>query len=305
MLEGGGVKGIGLVGAISVLEHEGWVFNRVAGTSAGAIVGALVAAGLTAQALHDLMASIDYTRFRDPTVLDHVPIVGKLLSVVAEEGLYQGGYAHDWIRSQLADAGVRTFSDLAYDDPGSPLPPYRLVVNTSDVSRGKLVRLPWDYLSDFGLDPGACLVADAVRASMSIPFFYRPVRLQPAHGQASVLVDGGMLSNFPVGVFDRSPERWPTIGIKLSARQPPNTLEHQVRGDLSLVEAMVGTMTSWYDQMHLADPGVVARTIFVDTTGVASTDFGITPAQQQQLFDNGQQAASDWLAASPLGVSCP
>ena len=38
VLEGGGVKGIGLVGAISVLEEHGYVFHRVAGTSAGAIV---------------------------------------------------------------------------------------------------------------------------------------------------------------------------------------------------------------------------------------------------------------------------
>ena len=39
VLEGGGVKGIGLVGAISVLEEHGFTFVRVAGTSAGAIVG--------------------------------------------------------------------------------------------------------------------------------------------------------------------------------------------------------------------------------------------------------------------------
>ena len=45
VLEGGGVKGIALVGAISVLEERGYGFRRVAGTSAGAIVGALVAAG--------------------------------------------------------------------------------------------------------------------------------------------------------------------------------------------------------------------------------------------------------------------
>ena len=49
VLEGGGVKGIGLVGAIAVLEERGYLFNRVAGTSAGAIVGALVAAGFAAR----------------------------------------------------------------------------------------------------------------------------------------------------------------------------------------------------------------------------------------------------------------
>ena len=57
VLEGGGVKGIGLVGAISVLEEHGFSFVRVAGTSAGAIVGSLVAAGFTSAELHTLMAS--------------------------------------------------------------------------------------------------------------------------------------------------------------------------------------------------------------------------------------------------------
>ncbi len=44
VLEGGGVKGIGLVGAYSELSKAGYAFHRIAGTSAGAIVGALIAA---------------------------------------------------------------------------------------------------------------------------------------------------------------------------------------------------------------------------------------------------------------------
>jgi NTE family protein len=44
VLEGGGVKAIALVGAISILEERGYQLRRVAGTSAGAIVGSLVAA---------------------------------------------------------------------------------------------------------------------------------------------------------------------------------------------------------------------------------------------------------------------
>ena len=48
VLEGGGVKGLALVGAIEVLEEHGYRFRRIAGTSAGAIVGALVAGGMPA-----------------------------------------------------------------------------------------------------------------------------------------------------------------------------------------------------------------------------------------------------------------
>src|ERR1700722_11964322 len=90
VLEGGGVKGIGLVGAISVLMENGYQFQRVAGTSAGAIVGAIVASGMSATGLHDLMANLDYTKFRDETKLDHVPGLGKGLSLWLKHGIYAG-----------------------------------------------------------------------------------------------------------------------------------------------------------------------------------------------------------------------
>src|SRR5204863_6419907 len=63
VLEGGGVKGIGLVGAISILEEHGYAFHRIAGTSAGAIVGSLVAAGIPSRDLQDIMWKVDYNRF--------------------------------------------------------------------------------------------------------------------------------------------------------------------------------------------------------------------------------------------------
>ena len=301
VLEGGGVKGIGLVGAISVLEESGYRFPRVAGTSAGAIVGALVAAGMRSDALTELMATLDYTRFRDEAPLDRVPVVGKGLSLWRKLGIYKGGYLHSWIRHQLAQLGVRDFGDLYEADAGSSLPAgeqYKLVVMTSDVSRGRLLRLPWDYRSD-GIDANAQAVADAVRASMSIPFFYRPVTLKIPHAPPSTLVDGGMLSNFPVAVFDRTdgkPPRWPTFGIKLSARQQPDQVEHVVKGDYSFAMAMLGTMQSWNDQIHLDDPAVTDRTIFVDTLGVKATDFAIDRQTQEKLYRNGRLAAQRFLA---------
>jgi NTE family protein len=301
VLEGGGVKGIGLVGALSVLEERGMTFARVAGASAGAIVGSLVAGGMAAAQLQELMTSLDYTRFRDDTRLDRVPVLGKGLSLWLEHGIYAGDYFHGWIREQLDGLGVRTFADLHKADPGSSLPvdeQYKLVVMASDVSRGRLLRLPWDYLAD-GIDAPTKLVADAVRSSMSIPFFYRPVTLDIPKAAPSVLVDGGMLSNFPVDIFDRSdgePPRWRTIGIKLSAQQVPNQVQHVVKGDLSLAMGMLGTMQSWHDQMHLNDPAVVKRTIFVDTLGVNATDFSIDKPTQQKLFENGRTAAERFLA---------
>ncbi|HEU4354848.1 MAG TPA: patatin-like phospholipase family protein [Actinomycetota bacterium] len=305
VLEGGGVKGIGLVGAYATLQDRGYQIHRIAGTSAGAIVGALIAADISPVELENVMRTIDYGRFEDKGFIDHLGLVGKGASLLFERGIYEGNYLLTWLTEQLAGLGVRTFADLRVDDPGTSLPPeraYRLVVMASDVTRGRLVRLPWDY-PQYGLEPDEQSVAEAVRASMSIPFFYEPLRFKAAAAEGrqevSYLVDGGMLSNFPIDVFDRTdgqPPRWPTFGIKLSA-QPDAALrqKYEVHGTFSLALAMLGTMTGFHDQIHVDDPATLARTMFVETYGVRATDFDIDEGMQDMLFRSGVKAATGFL----------
>jgi NTE family protein len=305
VLEGGGVKGIGLVGAHSALTDAGYTFHRIAGTSAGAIVGALIAAGMEPEQLKTVMRTVDYGRFQDEGFIDHLGLVGKGVSVLFEKGIYEGHYLVEWLDGLLTTLGARTFGDLRIDDPNSSLPPekaYKLVVMTSDVTRGELVRLPWDY-PDYGLKADDQLVADAVRASMSIPFFYEPLRFtgrdEAGKQVQSYMVDGGMLSNFPIEVFDRTdgkPPRWPTFGIKLSAKPASTVLQRfDVKGTFGLARAMVGTMTNFHDQMHIDDPSVLARTMFVDTGRVKATDFDIDEPTQDLLFTHGRRGARKFL----------
>lgn len=301
VLEGGGVKGIALVGVLSVLEERGYRFQRVAGTSAGAIVGALVAAGMPTDEMATIMQELDYRRFRDSRGLARLPVVGQPLALVASNGIYRGDYLHAWLDELLAERGVKTFAQLRGNDPGTSLPPerdYRLVVMASDLTQGALRRLPWDY-DRYGCKADEVAVADAVRASMSIPFFYRPVKLRDRRtNRLCWLVDGGMLSNFPVACFDRTDgqrPRWPTLGIKLSDRPADGAAAFNVRGVFSMTRAMAGTLMSFYDRLHLDADEVVARTIFVDTQGVRATDFGLDKATQQRLYDNGRTAAEKFL----------
>jgi len=305
VLEGGGVKGIGLVGAYTTLTEAGYSFHRIAGTSAGAIVGSLIAAGMDPSKLTQVMREVDYGRFEDKGFVDHLGMVGKGLSLLFEKGIYEGNYLREFLNAQLKPLGVETFADLRIDDPGSSLPSeraYRLVVMVSDVTRARLVRLPWDY-AQYGLDPDAQPVADAVRASMSIPFFYEPLRftsLDPeGKEEISYMVDGGMLSNFPIEVFDRSdgkPPRWPTFGIKLSAKPDAAQREkYDVHGTFSLARAMLGTMTGFHDQIHIDDPATLARTMFVDTFGVRATAFDIDETLQDMLYRSGRRTAKTFL----------
>ncbi len=116
-----------------------------------------------------------------------------------------------------------------------------------------------------------------------------------------VWVDGGMLDNYPLDVFDRTdgvPARWPTVGIKLSARQ---TVLKGMPGEDNVASetmACLRTLLDNADRYYVETPDQ-AETIFVDSTGISATDFGLTPEVQQTLFENGQQAARAWLAARP------
>ncbi len=300
VLEGGGVKGIALVGAISVLQERGYEFRRVAGTSAGAIVGSLVAANAGAVELEEIMRGVDYRRFQDgPRWRDL--FLGKAAALMFQQGIYEGRFVRDWLGEQLGRLGVHTFADLRYDDPERPPAPehsYRLVVMTCDISQGCLRRLPWEY-GRYGLPCADQLVADAVRASVSIPFFYKPTRLTSADGKECWLVDGAVLSRFPIGVFDAPPglePRWPTFGIKLGAAPGPVSEVHDTK---TMSWAMLNTMTGFYDRTRIDDAAAAARTIVVDTGMVRATDFELDRDAQDLLFRKGREAALDFLDGAP------
>ena len=82
VLEGGGIKGLGLVGAVLRLMREGYTFPRVAGTSAGAIVGAFVAAGITADELAEVMDRLDYRKVPDRNP-PGIPLVSEGISLLS------------------------------------------------------------------------------------------------------------------------------------------------------------------------------------------------------------------------------
>jgi NTE family protein len=312
VLEGAGVKGIGLVGAVSTLAEAGYHFPRVAGTSAGAVVGAYVVAlqhaGEPLSRLEDIARSLNYAKMRDRGVLGRA--AGPLsrvvdgLSLAFDGGVFEGDYLRAWVAGSLADLGVRTFGDLRVADEDSSLPPeqrYALVVMASDVSGKRLVRWPWDYRL-YGLDPDEQSVADAVRASASIPFFFEPVTLrsrdESGNTVVSTMVDGSVLSNFPIAMFDRAdalPPRWPTFGVRLSMRRDGRVSTHEVRGTVSLALSLVETMLEACDAQHIDDPCVQARSIFVDTSGVSPVDFGISEEQQELLLAAGREATVGFL----------
>ena len=284
VLEGGGVKGLGLVGAVLHLMREGYTFPRVAGTSAGSIVAAFLAAGATADGLAGIMGRLDYSRVPDRGGL---PGVSESLGLARHSGAHPGNYIHGFVRDELERLGVRTFADLERDT---------LVVTATDITRGILLRLPWDYES-LGLDPGEQPVADAVRASISIPLFFEPVQLADR-----TLVDGGVLSNFPIAMFDRPKPRWPTFGVKVIPDAPDANallfpgLPFPQPPPVRLLTRVMTTAVLGHDQTYLDQPCVRRRAIQVDTSDVGIVEFGASEETRAGLVAEGERAARDFLA---------
>ena len=308
VFEGGGVKGIGLAGALATLEEREYRPQNIAGTSAGAITAALLAAGYTATELREIIITLDYRQFQDRAWEDKVPLVERSLSLLLDLGLYEGDRFLEWMRERLEAKGVRTFADLVHDEfADDPRYRSRLQVIASDVTTRELLVLPRDARK-LGIAPDELDVALAVRMSMSIPVFFEPVRIENGEtGQTHVIVDGGMLSNFPVWLFDCEdgdvPE-WPTFGLLLvepkpelpiGARLPKAKMTgHGPGAVIDYVKALAQTMMEAHDRLYVAQANY-ARTIPIPTLGVGTTEFDLSRERAIALYDSGRWAAEKFL----------
>jgi NTE family protein len=308
VLEGGAVWGVALVGAICTLEEQGYVPQNIAGTSAGAIVAALLAAGFRGAEIRDIMFRQNLASLADKTWKASVPLVGVPWSILTELGINKGDAILQQLRSYLAQRGVRTFADLVHPDyaadPDSKYH-YRLHVIASDVTGRRLLVLPGDA-KFFGIRPNDLDVALAVRMSMSIPLFFKPVIMRDQGKTRYLVTDGSMLSNFPVWLFDTvgRPE-WPTFGLRLTETNLERSLAEALppapppvrRGFAMLIDygtSLIRTMMEAHDRMYL-DQHTTVRTIMIPTQGVPSTDFNLTREQIDRLYRSGQSAAAQFL----------
>jgi len=249
------------------------------------------------------MADLDHRRFADRSGLGKVAgPAGEAIEVVVHGGGHSGDHLTEWLGPLLAAVGVRTFADLRLDDPEAgpfDYQRYSLVVHATDLSRRALVRLPWDY-SQYGKNADRQLVVDAVRASMSIPLYFRPVQVETPSG-AVTWVDGGVLANYPITVFDRTDgvaPRWPTWGVKLSSR-PKATPDAPVRtGPGIALDCLRALATDW-NRYRLDEEGVSRRTMYVDTGTVSAVDFEISDVRRRELFEHGKDAARQFLTQMP------
>lgn len=306
VFEGGGIRGIGHAGAAGVFEEEGYRFESVAGSSAGAIIASLIAVGYTCAELKTIMENTDYLKFRQESFLDHLGVFGKLIEILFDYGIYSADYFENWLHALLQRKGKTTFGDI-WRSPQLGDDGCRLHVTASDLTDKKLLVFPED-LRAFCDDPNSFSIAKAVRMSMSIPLFYEPVKLKDKHGKVHYIVDGGLLSNYPMWILDdgkSNPER-PVFGFKFV--DDPGGKEHKDAGKMnvfSYLTSIVSTAVDSLDQRYISTSrGDYQRTVAIpatiETEGgkklLSATDFDVTREESAALYQNGREAAQRFLA---------
>lgn len=288
VFEGGGIKGIGLAGAAAAAMDTGHRFHRIVGTSAGAMVGSMIAAGYDADEMRSLVRSIEWPALLDPTPMATVPWLGHHIAVVLWRGIYRGDRLEKTWEDLLRAKGIRTFGDL---EPGS----LRMVA--TDLTHGTGIVLPND-LSRYGIDPDRFSIAKAVRMSASVPFAFRTVRLKSREWNRTVEIsDGALAAKFPSQLADSS-SGLPVVGFRLGKRL--EDYPHQViRGPMSLAAAVISAGMSAGESLPNLCSGL-ANVVSV-VIERESLDFDISSDQAVAMFDLGRDAALSHFASQAAG----
>jgi NTE family protein len=308
VFRGGGVKGLALAGALECFaEHPSkpithW--ENVAGASAGAIIACYLATGHDAAQMLDLMKKTNFAQFADFPAHSKIIGGGRLFF---RHGMAAGDAFERWFDEVLEGA---TFGSVRRPATNGGPPEWRLKLIAVDVTLRRLLVLPDDLVfykqpgSSTLIDPDHFKISRAARMSMSIPYFFDPIRLEGSDGGTSLIVDGGTLSNFPVWLFDVDPSVTgkapcrPTFGFTLAHGRG-------LGGGLQTLQKIQPWAVRFgFDIFHTAQEAWDARfvshstrvrTVTVDAGDVATTEFDLSTEKQNMLVDNGRKAARDFL----------
>jgi NTE family protein len=295
VFEGGGVKGIAYGGALEVLEQSQITpqIERVAGTSAGAITATMVSLGYTAAEFNDIMMGLDFKKLEDGSDL------GGPVRLIEDYGWFKGDYFLSLMESYIekkAGDGRATFKDLAGKGGFKDLHVFGTNLSQQAVQEFSNQTTP------------DVAVADAVRISMSIPFFFE-ARSYAGH----VYCDGGVLHNYPLAAFDaqytaadpdtghtmlhRTPNA-ETLGFHLdNLDQPtPRPIDNVRRFAGSVFDAILDIQNI----LLKSNPGDERRTVFINDLGVKTTDFELSDQLKWELIAQGRVATSSYLSKPPL-----
>lgn len=274
VLSGSGTNASCLQGAVSQLRRDGYRPVRVAGTSGGSIVAAALAYGMTDKQMLDISLELFGGDLLDPSPL-----------ALRRGGVHKGDVIHRLLRKHFPGTMDQKFA----------MPWGAFAVNLNR-------RVPY-FFASHDVDPGrtspgvvaecgsAVPVADVLRASISIPFFFAAAKI---HGHPKTLwTDGGTQVNLGMGIWDDFPGRT-TVGVRFKSYagkpQPIYGATGVVRATASVLLANIGN--TYVSEKHRAE------VIDIETDS-DSLDFTKDPREVARMLRAGGSAAAKWAYGRP------
>lgn len=302
VFSGGGLKGISYCGAVLNLEKIGILYNEkgeskikgYAGTSIGSLFASLLAIGYKPSDLSEILKSLDLTKFFD----GKLEMIQDFALIFENFGLCNGNYIDEFLGKLIKDkTGTPdyTFKQL-YDDKQ-----IALVVVGTDINYEKTV---YFYHQNENQSFANIPIRKAIRISMSLPLIFHPVKYE-----GDLFVDGGILDNFPIHVFDG---KYPgDIKAKLNLCNPnpkvlglriiPEDEEPNVIKKRQNIDGFFNYCISYINMFLLENerrimtPANILRTIHIITPDYPLTDFSLSLFQKLDLVKRGMDYTDDYF----------
>jgi NTE family protein len=316
VLEGGGIRGIAYGGALAELEQRNILqqIKRVGGTSAGAIQAALLAVGYMPHEITDITFRTPVQQFSDGRLF----FLGGFPRLIHQYGWYRGEKFQKWIEQLISRKTGNPHLTFAQLHALAGEPNMRdLYVMGTNLTQQKAVVFSHETYPDMK-------ISDAVRISMSIPLYFRAVFVDQKgtvvkkpgrRTDLEVLVDGGILANYPIDLFDHAVYlmstsvptaagnifNTETLGIRLDSdtqiqydQQQAGLAPFQIINFNEYLGAFYAIIIEQLNRQHL-QPADWDRTISVSTKGYGARIRRLNEKDKAILLASGRQGVLNFF----------
>ena len=243
VFEGAGVRGIAYCGAVQEMESKKMMdsIERVGGTSSGAIIALTISLGYSGKEIENIISKTNFKKFNDGGFF----FIGGINRLNKNFGWYKGKKFEKWLEKMIKEKTGNeniTFEELhqkGFKD---------LYITGTSLNKQKAVVFSYESYPKMK-------VKDAVRISVSIPLYFEPVYIDslgktfdhPRQNQGfDMMVDGGVLENFPIHIFDKQHPDLYTIGFRID--HTPQ-IEND-KGDRALAEMPIDDLKQYFGAFY-------------------------------------------------------
>ena len=296
ILSGGGIKGIAFIGALHALNELNYLytnnklkFKNIAATSAGSIIGSLLAIGYDPNEIEDIMKTMDFQSIID----DQYGMIRDSYNFLFNYGYAEGTVLYNLLGTLIYNKTGNadyTLEDLYKDKD------IKLVITSTNLNEKKTI-----YFYSGHENPlySNIPIRLCIRMSMSIPFVFQPYFYNDCY-----FTDGGTIDSYPIHCFDGVTPNDPnarygdatpnqeTIGLKITTKEENEKLMIHNLYDYSY--AYIETFLIENERKNML-PENKERTINIITKPYPLSKFNLTKEEKENLIKQGHEAVQNYF----------